>query len=94
MSKRNKIKNRDDWARFAIGYLKLSRIVFEQIIEWNIGTRDNDQHKIEEVYLPAVFNLKHGIEILLKSLSIEFFEKEFLNESDYSHNIDDIFEKS
>lgn len=88
--KKIKIKNKDDWARFTIGYLALSELTFREL-----ATRKYDdsekEYRIDEVYIPAVFNLKHGIEIFLKALSIEFLEKKQLDKSDHSHDIDEIF---
>lgn len=92
MKRKLKIDSKDDWARFAIGYLQLAELACLEITEKKY-TDDKSKFRIEEIYIPALFNLKHGIEIFLKTFIIEFLNKEYLDQSDYSHNIEEIFSK-
>ncbi|RJQ29989.1 hypothetical protein C4571_00035 [Candidatus Parcubacteria bacterium] len=93
MNKR-KIHNKDDWAHFAIGYLRLAELACLEIIEKKHQEKGLETNfTMEHIYIPALFNLKHGIEILLKTLGIEFLNKEILDQSDYSHDIEEIFSR-
>lgn len=93
MSKKNKINNKSDWAIFALGYLNLSKLACLEIInnKYNGLSDDLDDFSVASIYIPILFNIKHGIEILLKNFSINFLKKENIDQSDYSHDIEEIF---
>lgn len=78
MNKNRKIYNKNDWAMFIYGYLRLAELACLEIVEGKYNNKANGQFKIEEIYIPAIFNLKHGIELFLKVFSIEFLDKEYL----------------
>jgi|SRR3989338_5259070 len=88
--RKQKIHKKDDWATFALGYIHLAQLACEELIEKKY---ENEEYVAESIYLPAIYNLKHGIEILLKSFSIEFLKKESIDSSDFSHDIDEIFSR-
>lgn len=93
MSKQ-KINNRNDWSNFALGYLALAELACTELVEKKYHGGDHEEDfNIETLYIPALFNFKHGIEIFLKALGIEFLNKEVLNQSDYSHDIEEIFSR-
>ena len=86
--RKHKIHDKDDWAAFALGYIHLAQLACEQIVTKKFK---NDDYGPGSIYLPAVYNLKHGIEVMLKFFSIQFLQKEMIDSSDLSHDIDDIF---
>jgi len=92
MNKKQKIHNKDDWGSFAIGYLSIAELAFLEILNRK-HNENNSDFDAQDIYIPALFNLKHGIEVLLKALGIEFLNKDILDQSDYSHDIDEIFKK-
>ena len=49
------------------------------------------EFKLNEIFIPALFNTKHGIESLLKTLNARLLNKSTLDGKDYSHNISEIF---
>ncbi len=88
MNKKQKVYNREDWSKFAIGYLSIAELALSEIIE---KKHNSEFFDISNIYIPALFNLKHGIEVMLKNFTIEFLNKEALDGSDYSHDIEEIF---
>lgn len=95
-TKKQKITNRNDWAQFTLGYLHLARLACLEIKgkKYTESIKEgDDEFGTKSIYIPALFNLKHGIEIFLKTFSIEFLNKESIDQSDYSHDIENIFSK-
>ncbi len=86
MEKKLRIHNKDEWEYFADAYLELAVIGFEKV------QKLNSENFIDKfLIIPSLFNFKHGIEIMLKTLSIRFLNKSHLDRSDLTHDIHEIF---
>lgn len=85
-AKKLKIVERDEWENFADAYLSLARLGLEKALELKDGGKENIY-----LILPSLFNLKHGIEMMLKTLTIWYLGKDHLSGADLTHDLDEIF---
>jgi len=103
MTSRQKIYRMSDWYTFANGYLELARLACVEIIghknsKYSRSAKGKPKRilhefELKEIFIPALFNTKHGIEVLLKTLIVNLLNKEMLEKGDYSHNIEEIFNR-
>jgi len=77
-----------NWYGFAKSYLEISRVACQYILD---GEKE-EQKRFRMFYLlvPIIYNIKHSIEVLLKSLRKAFIEK--LTHDFKGHNIKQIFD--
>lgn len=87
---RQKITYREDWTIFSLGYLNLAELSCLEIIEKKYQYTAN-HGKI--IYIPIIFNIRHAIEIFIKTFSIKFLKKDFLDNTDHTHDIQELFLK-
>lgn len=90
MNKNIRIKNKEEWADFTLSYLHIAELALREIIDKKFN---NENFGSDKIYIPTLYNIKHAIEIFLKFFTIEFLDKENLDNSDYSHDIEVIFTK-
>jgi hypothetical protein len=85
MSRKIKINKSDDWIDFTEGYFRLAQLGFGEILK--------KPESKENLFFPSLFNFKHAIEMMMKTLSIRYLCKEYLSDTDLSHDLDEIFKK-
>lgn len=85
-----KVKDKNDWAYFAFRYIQLARLGFYEIFKEKYKS-DLPNYEVQAFYIPSLFNLKHGLEILLKAIYIDFFDKTEFGGDDYTHDVNKIF---
>jgi hypothetical protein len=86
-----KKNNKYDWLFFSQSYLNIARLACEELIEkkhGKLGLRSRWEYHLEELIVPILYNVKHGIEIFIKTISIIIDGKH-----DEGHNIKELFEK-
>lgn len=88
----------DDWLLFSSSYLNLANLACKEVIEERHAyySRDKktegkriDFFKKENLYIPTIYNMKHAIEIVIKTLNIVLSDE--LTSEAWSHNQKDIF---
>jgi hypothetical protein len=89
MDKKLKVNNINDWEYFANAYLELSLIGLQKAADVN----DKEDVTEKFIIIPSLFSFKHGIEIMLKTFSISFLKKDYLDKSDLNHDIHEIFKR-
>jgi len=86
MPLKNKINYHQDWLFWGLNYLEIADLGCKEIINYN----SNDKIKI--LYIPIIFNIKHGFEILIKTL-IFVSEKRCFNKTDKTHDQYELLKK-
>lgn len=98
--KKSKLKINDtyQWKNFFDGYLEIANTACNSISDIHISLKKEDQkkvkgakEKIEKLYFPILFNIRHSIEVLLKTLIFVSFEKKYVDESNRTHDIEELF---
>lgn len=68
----NKLK--DDWIIFSQSYLQIAKLACQELIEPKHNKRHNDstfwKYHIEDLIIPIIYNIKHGIEIFIKTIGL------------------------
>jgi hypothetical protein len=66
-----------DWVIFAQSYFYIARLACQELLDEKIEKHDKSlsnkirlPYKISNLYVAIIFNIKHGIEVFLKSLGI------------------------
>ncbi|OGZ44068.1 MAG: hypothetical protein A3J55_01405 [Candidatus Ryanbacteria bacterium RIFCSPHIGHO2_02_FULL_45_17b] len=85
--------NKYDWVVFAFSYFDIAKLACQELLD----NRENKHSKSEsmpnfvynpsDLFISIVFNIKHGMEVFIKTLSIFAY-----GEYDMSHDISDLFE--
>ncbi len=85
----------DRWLQFAQSYLSMARLGCEEMVNnkykedlLETGTLW-DSYKITTIFIPTLYNIKHGIEVFIKFLKMSLADK--LSNKDFIHNISDLF---
>lgn len=90
----NLINKSDTWVYFSQSYLQIARLACQEILGQKykrLGFQEFElKYKAYDLFIPTIYNIKHGIEIFIKSLKLILAEK--LNKNDLKHNIDELFE--
>ncbi|MBU1164571.1 hypothetical protein KKA15_03345 [Patescibacteria group bacterium] len=93
-----KIDKNYNWVQFSQSYLHQARLSCEAVLSKKLGIAirygENSikerKYKARDIFIPTLFNIKHGIESFIKTLKIILAEK--LNKKDLKHNISELFE--
>ncbi len=82
----------DDWLYFSQSYLQMAKLACQEIIEPKHNKRDGVKsfwsYYPKDLIIPILYNVKHGIEIFVKTISLIIDE-----EYDEGHNIKELFGK-
>lgn len=87
MTELNKIK--ENWFDFGISFIYLANLACVEIqkkspkIDWN---------QTEDLYIATIYNIKHGIEVILKSLIVVLEEKQISKKLEH-HNQEEILKE-
>jgi len=90
-----KAKNNEyDWAIFATSYLQLANLACQELLDNRANKHNkakvkpfNIPYKPQDLFVAILFNIKHGIEIFIKTLSIFAY-----GEYEEGHDIHDLFQ--
>src|SRR3989339_608373 len=90
----HKKSKHDDWVSFSQSYLQLARLGCDEILKSKHGKkgfRNRAKFRIhaQDIFIPILFNIKHGIEIFTKSLKLTLVGE--LSGNDLKHNISELF---
>jgi hypothetical protein len=90
-----KANNKYDWAVFAYSFLLIAKLACQELLldegqkKHNKATPPpNTPYKPADLFISIVFNIKHGIEVFIKTLGIFAYG----TYNDNSHNIHSLFE--
>jgi len=79
-----------DWLSFSQSYLLIAKLGCQEIIKPCHNKADhtnfNFEYNIEELIIPVFYNVKHGIEIFIKTINIIAYSK-----YDEGHDIKELF---
>jgi hypothetical protein len=81
--------NDTDWVIFSQSYLFLAKLGCQELIELNHKKYRNYDYQVDDLFVPILFNIKHGIEIYIKTLCILLSNKY----NDKEHDINKLFEE-
>lgn len=90
----NSNNNKYDWAVFAYSFLLIAKLACQELLDKRSVKHNkatplfNFPYKPGDLFISIVFNIKHGIEVFIKTLSI-FAYGTYNNKS---HNIDNLFQ--
>ncbi len=88
---KNRITNlsKYEWMSYATSYLSMARIGIEELISQNYIRKTSFEHLFsyenKGLLIPIIYNIKHAIEIIVKSLGINI-NKQYL----ISHDLNDL----
>ncbi len=82
-------KLRDSWSNFGLSYFKIAELSCDVMKKSADEERDA---KILDLYMPTLFNIKHGIEIFLKCFIVILEENE-LEKNKQHHRQSEIFKE-
>ncbi len=77
-----------EWIQFYGSYLAIAYLGCQELEDKKYKTPDNKEYEIEDLIIPVYFNLKHGIEIYIKTLHLVLDDK-----YDQGHDIKILFSK-
>ena len=83
-----------DWVKFSQSYLCLARLGCQELLgeKYNITgfiSKHDLKYGIPDLFVPILFDIKHGIEIFIKTLKIILADQLYKNEK--MHNISELF---
>lgn len=78
------IKN--NWLDFGLSYLYIANLACDEM------SKDKPEYTISDLYISTVYNTKHGVEVLLKSIIVTLEDKELIKK-DEIHNQKTLYEK-
>lgn len=88
-----KIDKSYDWVQFSQNYLYIARLGCQEILNSKhskIDSRSKYSYHASDLFIPIFFNIKHGIEIFIKTLKFILAEK--LSKNDKKHNVSELFD--
>lgn len=88
-------KNKYNWVQFSQSYLLIARLACQEILDphhskFKFRLSSKLKYKSSDIYISIIYNIKHGIEIFIKTLKLILAEK--LNKDDKSHNTSELFD--
>lgn len=79
-------KIRNSWLNFGLSYLEIADLACQEM------QKDNPSKGMPDLYIATVYNVKHGIEVLLKSIIVSLEDQELIKK-DEIHNQEALFSK-
>lgn len=87
------INSSENWVYFSQTYLYIARLACQEVLKpchERIGFQEFKlKYNTDDIFISTLYNIKHGIEIFIKSLKLILAEK--LSKNDLKHNIDELF---
>jgi hypothetical protein len=88
----NKNKEIYDWLHFAHSYLCMATLGCEEMMSHKYEEEGHSsvyKYKNNFIFIPTLYNVKHGIEVFTKFLRVTFSEK--LRKNDTHHDVHELF---
>ena len=90
----DKKKEIDDWTTFSQNYLEMAKLGALEMINQKYGPEFAHGYSPifseQNLFIPTMYNVKHGIEILIKTLKFTLSKK--LEKNDKKHDVKELFE--
>lgn len=84
----------DNWITFAQNYLKMAKLGCLQMLNNTFKDKldvDYSHFSKRDLFIPTLYNVRHGIEVFIKTLKFTLAEK--LSKDEYRHNIHFLFDR-